>query len=470
MIKRSTLFSLALFILVSVPAFLSGQDSGASWKAGISRIEITPSQNMWMAGYASRTHPSEGKIHDLWAKALFLEDSNGDTGVLITTDLLGFSKTLSDRIREKLQKEMGLTKAQVILNSSHTHSGPVLAEALTDIYPVDSSEELKIREYSDWLVVQILKLAKQARNSSKEVSIYTGNGVARFQVNRRNNSESKISELTELKGPNDYAVPVMKVENKKGKIEAIVFGYACHPTVLSIYQWSGDYPGFAQLELEKSYEGATAMFFQGAGADQNPLPRRSVPLSKQYGQQLAASVNRVLSEEMKPLEPQMKYAYSEIDLPLEEPPTKEKLVQLTEELKGYQKNWAESLLEKTKKGETLKTSYPYPIQIWQLGDQNIFGLGGELLIGYAINLKKMFGKDSFVMGYSNDVMAYIPTEKVLSEGGYEGYSSHMVYGLPANWKPGIELSITRGIADLAGQLGITPLVSPDELTDGLTPP
>ena len=68
------------------------------------------------------------------------------------------------------------------------------------------------------------------------------------------------------------------------------FGYACHPTVLDGYEWSGDYPGFAQIELEKSYPGTVAMFFQGTGADMNPLPRRTVPLAQQYGEELAAAV------------------------------------------------------------------------------------------------------------------------------------------------------------------------------------
>jgi hypothetical protein len=78
-----------------------------------------------------------------------------------------------------------------------------------------------------------------------------------------------------LKGPFDHDVPVLKVSAGK-KVRAIVFGYACHATVLSFYQWSGDYPAFAQIELGKAHAGTMALFWAGCGADQNPLPRRTV--------------------------------------------------------------------------------------------------------------------------------------------------------------------------------------------------
>jgi len=89
----------------------------------------------------------------------------------------------------------------------------------------------------------------------------------------------------------------------------------------------------------------------------------------------------------------------------------------------YLKRSAKELLRRLERGETLKASYPYPCQVWKLGDQAIMALGGELLVEYAIELKKAFGPDIFVMGYSNDIMAYIPSETVLKEGGYEGTRS-----------------------------------------------
>ncbi|WP_317170108.1 neutral/alkaline non-lysosomal ceramidase N-terminal domain-containing protein [Rhodocytophaga rosea] len=111
------------------------QGGHAGWKAGVARVVITPQQSMWMAGYANRDHSSEGTLHELWAKALVLEDAGGKRAVLVTADLLGIPKELSHHIRNQLESKYQLSRAQVILNSSHTHSGPVLQGALLDIYP-----------------------------------------------------------------------------------------------------------------------------------------------------------------------------------------------------------------------------------------------------------------------------------------------------------------------------------------------
>jgi hypothetical protein len=451
--KQITVFVISFFLFL-FSGLIYGQNTDSGWKAGVAKVKITPEQNMWLAGYAARTKQSDGIIHDLWAKALFIEDAAGNQALLITNDLLGFTKAISDQVRDRLQSELGLSRAQIILNSSHTHSGPVLTDALKDIYPLDEIQKERIEKYSRWLVDEISDVAGKAKRSMKPADIYAENGVVRFQVNRRNNPESKIAELTELNGPNDFAVPVLKIENKKGKTEAIVFGYACHPTVLNGYQWSGDYPGFAQLELENRYKGAIALFFQGAGADQNPMPRRSAPLAKQYGLELAAAVERVLSEDMRKLQPTISTAYAEVDLELNEPPTKEELIQLKSELEGWQKTWAENMQEKLNGETPLLTSYPFPVQVWKVGDQNIVSLGGELLVNYSNNLKKILGNDLFVMGYSNDVMGYIPGERVLAEGGYEGETSQMVYGLPAKWKTGIERKIIERTVEVAEEAGI----------------
>lgn len=428
--------------------------SAEGWKAGTAKVVITPQEAVWQAGYASRTRPSEGKLHDLWAKALALQDENGKTCVLVTSDLLGFPKALSDRVRQQLYQQFGLTKAQIILNSSHSHSGPVLDDALRDIYPLDAHEEAKIARYSRRLEGQLIELVGSALKDLTPVSLYAENGVTRFQVNRRNNKEATLREQTELKGPNDYAVPVIKVATPDGTLKAVVFGYACHPTVLDLRQLSGDYPGFAQMELESKYPGATALFFQGAAGDQNPLPRRTVPLAQQYGRELAAAVIRVLDEPMRPLSAQLRTAYSEIPLPLTPAPTEAELLDMQQDNTPYISRWATRMLAEKKQGKSFPMSYAYPLQVWKLGEQPLFSFGGELVVEYAIECKKRFGPDLFVMGYSNDVMGYIPSATILKEGGYEGASSQMVYGLPSKWDPSVPERIYAEISRLAEQAGV----------------
>jgi neutral ceramidase len=431
-----------------------GQQSGGSWKAGSARVIITPLEPIWMAGYASRNKPSEGTLTELNAKALALEDAKGNKAVLITADLLGFPKNVSDRIRDRINSTYGLDRSHVILSGSHTHTGPVLSDALFDMYTLDEHQTEVITKYSDNLVEKIVNLTGQALNFLAPAKIYAQNGITRFQVNRRNNTEKTLTALTELKGPNDYSVPVLKVTDESGNLKTIVFGYACHATVLSTYQLSGDYPGFAQIEVERVHPGVTAMFFQGAGADQNPLPRRTVPLAQQYGKELAAAVERVLSEDMKKLDPSISTAYSETELTFAEPPSREELLKIAGKPDALDKKWALNQLDQLNKNGKLRTSYPYPIEVWKLGDQPLMALGGELVVQYALDLKKLYGPDIFVMGYANDDMAYIPSETILKEGGYEGESSQRVYGLPAKWNSDIQVRILNEMQKIADKAGV----------------
>lgn len=445
---------LALFLLGLVQSMCLGQSPKPLWKAGVARTAITPKETMWMAGYAARNHPAEGTLHELMAKALVLEDQNGQRVVMISTDLVGVPQKISEHIKTRLQEKFGLTKAQILLNSSHTHSGPVLEDALIDIYPLDDAQLAKITRYSRWLETRIVDLVGQAMRNLAPASLASGNGVTRFQVNRRNNNDALLTQLTELKGPNDYAVPVIKVLDAKGRVKAIAFAYACHPTTLDGYEWSGDYVSYAQIELEKAYPGATALFFQGAGADQNPLPRRSVALARQYGRELSAAVQRVMEEEMQPLEAKITTAYEEINLLLAEGPSDEKLDEMAQSPVVYYQRWARRMLAKKEKGEPFAKSSSYPIQVWSLGEQSIVALGGELLVEYAIKIKQLYGERTFVFGYSNFVMGYIPSATVLQEGGYEGETSQMVYGQPAPWHSSIETTILSGVRDVGHRAGL----------------
>lgn len=422
----------------------------ADWKAGVAKVNITPNQSMWMAGYAFRDHPSEGKRTDLWAKALALEDLSGKQIVFISMDLAAISKSIVDEVKSRAEKEFNLKKDQIILNVSHTHTGP----ATGDGGNLDDINREKVKNFTADLKDKLVGIIGTALKRLQPAKVSTGNGVVRFQVNRRNNNEDLLSEQTALQGPNDYAVPVIKVTDQNDKVFAILFGYACHNTVLNDYKWSGDYAGFAQIELEKLYPEATALFFQGAGGDQNPLPRRQEGLAEQYGKELASAVERTLSFGTKPVSCKIATNYKEIELYFaKDPPTKEELTKIIDEgkLPGYQIKQAKSLLKTLNEGGKLKTSYLYPIQVWEIGEQKIFALASEITVGYAIDIKQIFGYDTFVFGYSNGLMGYIPTTTMFHEGDYEVMGSPM---LNSPWRFDIESNIISNITKLAIEVGI----------------
>ncbi|MDD2512906.1 MAG: neutral/alkaline non-lysosomal ceramidase N-terminal domain-containing protein, partial [Proteiniphilum sp.] len=338
--------------------------------------------------------------------------------------------------------------SQIILSSSHTHSGPVISRALKYIYPMTDQDWKVVDMYTAQLAEKLFQLVDHAIKNLQPAHIYTQNGITRFQVNRRNNNENSITSTSELNGPNDYAVPVIKIEAPDKQLTAVIFGYACHPTTLSINHLSGDYAGFAQLELEKCYPGTTALFFQGAGGDQNPIPRRSIPLAIQYGKQLAATVERVLSEEMQQQESSLITRYSEIDLLLDEPLPMAELQEIAKK-EDYQARWAKGMISELKTKGHLIQSYPFPVGYWQIGQQKLFVLGGESVISYSLKLKQIFGEKIFVMSYANDVMGYIPSAVILEEGGYEGNTSQRVYGLPSKWSRTVESAIISELKNIA---------------------
>ena len=232
----------------------------------------------------------------------------------------------------------------------------------------------------------------------------------------------------------------------------MVFGYACHATVLSFYQWSGDYPGFAQTELEQRHQGCVALFWAGCGADQNPLPRRTVELAQHYGNRLAGAVDAILlTTRMSALADTLVTRYREVELPLDTLPTEE---QLRQEAQSPQKPLAARatlLLARLQRGEPLSQTYPYPIGLWRIGDEISFvTLGGEVVVDYSLRLKtQLSGLSTWVAGYSHDVMAYIPSRRVLLEGGYEGADAMVYYGLPARWTPDVEALIVAAVTQEA---------------------
>jgi neutral ceramidase len=247
---------------------------------------------------------------------------------------------------------------------------------------------------------------------------------------------------------------VLKIESLDGsKLRGVVFGYACHNTTLGFYEWCGDYSGFAQLYLEDRHPDSVAMFFTGGGADQNPLPRRKIELARKYGRMLAVSVDNVLDEPMKSVAGRLASSFEEVELEFDQLPTKEKLQADLKHSSRYTRARAKLLLSEWERDGSLPATWPYPIQVWKVGDGlNWVALGGELVVDYQLRLKRELGENStWVTGYANDVMAYIPSERVLEEGGYEGDTSMIVYQLPSKWKAGLEDQIVSTVHRLAKQ-------------------
>ena len=439
MLMRLLQVSLVLGALV---LFASTHANADDWQAGISRVNITPPESTWMSGYASRDHGAEGKLTDLWAKTIVFVDPSGNRVAAVTLDLVGLSRPTSLRIRDGIEQAHGIPRSNIALFCSHTHTGPVVGGNLRSMFELDDAENKKIDDYTDTLVADVIRSIGEANADLEPVRLAWACGTATYAVNRRNNREADVPMLRAqglLNGPVDHDVPVLSVR-AGDELKAVLFGYACHATVLSSYEWSGDHPGFAMIALEEQYPGTQAMFWAGCGADQNPLPRRTVELAQKYGGMLADAVHNVLNGAMRPVSGDLKIAYAEIDLGFASIPTKEQLQATLKHENRYERIRAALLLQQLDSTGRVADTYPYPVQTWKLGDGPLgFVLGGEVVVDFSLRLKDEFGVDTtWVAGYSNDVMAYIASLRVLKEGRYEGGGAMLYYGLPSAWADDVE--------------------------------
>jgi hypothetical protein len=463
------------------------------WKAGLARAVITPDVPLWLAGYGG-IRRAEGKRHDLWVKALALEDSAGDRAVVLTSDLVGLSQAMFRRLCRAIRERHGLTTAQVMLTYSHNHCAPVTSDVLVDYYPLDAAQWAMVDEYTRWLEGRILETIDTALDRLVPAILTAGEGRATFAVNRRNNREAEVGELlargAPLQGPVDHTVPVLAVHSAEGELLALLFGYACHTTTLSDCLWCGDYAGYAQLALERDQGtrprhrseragghprratgpsgagglgagpatwpddcvGAQAMFWAGCGGDQNPLPRRSVELCRGYGEELAVAVREVLRQPMRPVNGRLRTAFATVRLPFERNPTREELLEASEGANALRARWARRMLRRLDAGEPFETGHDYAVQVWRLGEEQLWiALAGEAVVDYALRFRQEFGPRTWVCGYAHDLVAYVPSARVWQEGGYEGGFLYE-YGWPADrWAPDVEERIAGCVQRLVAE-------------------
>lgn len=428
--------------------------AAAGWQAGIARVDVTPRESIFMKGYPSRNKPSEGIRQNLFVKALALRDGTGATSVLVTSDLHSYTRRMSDMIADAARAKYRLPRERLILNGSHTHSGPALTaepwlRPAEDIHP---EQEAVIRRYTARVLDQIVDVIGRAIQDLSPAELSYSLGSAGFGVNRRRIAQG----MRHLPGPVDQDVPVLKVSAPGDRTRAIVFGYSCHATSAPLdYQIGADWPGYAQAAIETAYPGATAMFVNGCGADCDPMPRSLEEMPKRHGETIATAVGQVLRRQMRPVSGPLRAAFDYVDIPFATPPTREELRQRLETATGMRARHARLLLGIIEREGKLYDRYPYPVQAWKFGaGLMLIALGGEPVVDYAFRFRAAYGwEDTWVAGYSNDVMGYIPSLRILNEGGYEGGGAMVNYGRPGPLAPAVEQVIAGKVSDIVKRVG-----------------
>jgi neutral ceramidase len=260
---------------ILITLLLAAALPGAEFKAGFGRAPITPTIPIAMSGYAARAAPSQGAVHDLWVKALALEDPAGERFVIVTLDLSTVPRNFAEEIAGRVKQAHGLTADRLLLNCSHTHAGQVIRANIHALPEVEGAAAKVVTEYTRGLIDTVVKTIGAALGDLSPARLAVAHGQATFAANRREPTPKGYKIGYNPAGPTDHDVPVVAVTALDGKLRGVLFGYACHNTTLGAQnlQLSGDYAGFAQAGIEARHPGVTALFLQLCGADQNPRPR-----------------------------------------------------------------------------------------------------------------------------------------------------------------------------------------------------
>jgi hypothetical protein len=413
--------SAALGLLTVLTAVAEASAAEAEWKVGLAQVKITPERPVFLAGYASRNKPFEKVEADLYAKALALEDRQGRRVVLVTSDLIGFSAAVAEPICERLREKIGLKREQILLNSSHTHTGPVLSLKASGLDGPKAGDAQRTVEYTHQLQDKVVEVVQQATAHLEPARLSWGVGVVPFVMNRREFTPTGVILGVNPRGLADRSAPVLRIDTPEGKLRAVLFGAAVHGTTLTErnYELCGDYAGFAQGYVQDKYPSVQAMFMIGCAGDANPYPRGTVALAREHGATLGKEVCRVLEGKLRPVRGPLTVAFDRATLPLQVLSRAELERQAGQG--GLRASIAKRMLTALDRGEKLPAYYPCPVAVWQFGsDLTLVGLSGEVVVDYVGLLEKALGPNQlWVAAYCNDVFGYLPSARVLQEGGYE---------------------------------------------------
>jgi hypothetical protein len=342
-----------------------------------------------------------------------------------------------------LKEKHGLPDEALLMNCSHTHCGPELRYTELEFLGLDPERRERCLRYNAWLADRITGIVGEAIAALEPATIAYGHARCGFAMNRRLKSDQPTGDPY-LNRPNpdgvvDHDVPVLTVKDGGDHLDAVVFGYACHNTSMNFKQWHGDYAGHAQQLIEEAHPGTVALFMMGCGGDQNAYPRFNPAFSFRHGQSLATAVEAAIDAGPKPIAGALAIRWDTARLTYESIPTGAEIEKRLATGEGYEasyekylRQWDEKRLHAIRNGG-LREHYDYPVQVVRFGDAlTLVALSGETCVDYSLRLKRDHrGPGSlWVAGYCNDILAYIPSKRVLLEGGYEARRAMMYWSNP----------------------------------------
>lgn len=397
---------LTLPFLLAFFVFISGQspNQGGDIKAGLAKIKITPQEPVRMAGYGARTEPFKDVHDDLFASAVVFDDGSR-RACIITADVIGFSHEFSDDTRKLIHQSTGIAEDHILISAVHNHGGPV-----TRAY----GEELSSNEkaYLAFLKNSLVSVTKDAIESLEPVTLGTGVGTCRMNINRRGiHAEGGIWLGRNPDGPCDHDVAVLRIDDLSSNLRGVLVNWPCHAVVggQDNYSITGDWPGAAARELENSNQNVVIAMSAGASADINPVygPNTRFGDIQAIGRILAEEVNQVLENTESYPQRGIEMVHKYVKVPGK---------------KGSESRMPNVSLEPGPEVELRMSSL-------KIGNILFLGISGELMTEIGMQIKEDSPyKNTFILTHCNGSNGYLVTDKSYEEGGYEPMVSRTMPG------------------------------------------
>lgn len=429
-----------------------------TWEVGFGNVDITPEEPVRLSGYSNRNQPFENVADPLFSRAMAITPAGAkeqQTLVLVSVDSIAVTAELTKATAAWAEDTFGLARSQLVLCSTHSHTAPQLASGLTNLYrePLSEQDLARTTQYTQKVAMGIQQAITAAIGSRRPAKLAIAETAANFAIQRRVIVDGKWTNFGETKdGQADRRVRVLICRaSENNELLGAAYMYACHCTTLGpeFNRVSGDWAGLSAQRLQQLYPKATFLPVIGCGADANPTPRTGYEFANQHAATIVDSVQQALKSDATELTGKLQAHFGYAGL-APEIPDNAQIDRLAASENPVEKRWAAIMRNTLKTMGRLPESIPMPIHTWEFSDQlNWVFLGGEVVVDYQFAIEKAFpNKPTWVAAYSDDVFAYVASEAMLSEGGYEVDSSMIYYALPGRWKAGTQDSILARVREV----------------------
>ena len=415
---------------------------------GVARDLVTPDIKTYLGGYGSLIGQYFTDIHDdLYVKTLVLDDGRRRV-VLISYDLIFHDFDLTDALGEYIRERHGIEAENLIVSYSHTHTGPALRGFDTD---------RASPEYEAFLVERTKSCIDRACINVFEGTIEYGTIEGDWNMHRRRPTATTPTNAPHPEGEKDNTLSILRIRDRDGMDKVLLANYSCHPVALGdVTIISSAYPGRLCQLLETEFFGATAIFFQGAGACSRPRIAQAGTTWKRctfdevddMAASMAKAVKRaVRSGTLESIE--LDLAARAFVVPLEiEPYSKEHLTEMADDPNPGRSTTRERALAVLDRYDTMPDHLDVHASVVRLSDDlYIAFLCGEVTYPIKRIVQEAFGpKNLIFIGYG-DSCAYIPSDEYIKEGGYEAEGSVLVFTRKGPFKPGVDAKMVEAFGE-----------------------